>query len=92
MVDPGHRTSTQYHIDRREDMYVVSGTPKIELGLNYSEVDSPSHVRIGIGVYHRITNIGFIPLEIIEVSTTISGKEASEDDIVRVNDDYGRVP
>ena len=89
-INPGSRTSLQYHRDKREDMYVVSGTPLIELGLHSTDVESNAHVRIGFGVYHRITNIGLSPLEIIEVSTTMSGNEPDEQDIVRVRDDYGR--
>ncbi len=86
-VDPGQRLSYQFHHRRAEHWVVVEGTAVVTL----DEVDHPvtagQHIEIGQGVRHRVRNDGTDPLTFIEVQT---GDYFGEDDIVRLDDDYGR--
>jgi mannose-6-phosphate isomerase len=86
-VWPGKRLSLQYHHKRREHWIVVSGTgivtvDGIELNLGPGQsVDIPHRAP------HRMENAGSGPLVFIEVQ---QGEYFGEDDIVRMEDDFGR--
>lgn len=88
-VLPGQRLSLQKHHHRSEHWIVVSGTAKVTCGDAEHVVNINESTFIPIGMSHRLENPGVIPLTIIEVQ---SGEYLGEDDIVRFQDDYQRVP
>ena len=88
-VNPGQRISYQYHHKRSEHWTIVSGRGEITLNDQKHQVWPGSQFHIPVGVRHRITNTGAEPLEFIEVQL---GEYFGEDDIVRLSDDYDRVP
>jgi mannose-1-phosphate guanylyltransferase / mannose-6-phosphate isomerase len=86
-VKPGAVLSLQLHHHRAEHWIVVSGTARITRGDEIFLLEENQSTYIPIGVRHRIENPGKIPLHIIEVQ---SGSYLGEDDIVRLEDHYGR--
>ena len=86
-VKPGAVLSLQLHHHRAEHWVVVSGTARITRGDEEFLLEENQSTYIPIGVRHRIENPGKIPLHIIEVQ---SGSYLGEDDIVRLEDQYGR--
>ena len=66
---------------------VVKGTAEVTCGDEIMLLSENQSTYIPLGVTHRLSNPGNIPLEIIEVQ---SGSYLGEDDIVRLQDDYGR--
>ena len=87
MVRPGARISLQMHHHRAEHWVVVSGTARVTRGDEEFLLTENQSAYIPVGVQHRLSNPGKIPLEIIEVQ---SGSYLGEDDIVRFEDVYGR--
>lgn len=87
VVDPGEENSLQLHYHRAEHWIVVSGTAEVTIGDNSRLLTENESVYIPLGMKHRIKNPGTIPLVFIEVQ---SGSYLGEDDIVRLQDDYGR--
>ena len=86
-VNPGARLSLQMHHHRAEHWIVVSGTAKVTNGERSYFVSENESTYIPIGQVHALENPGKIPLELIEVQ---SGSYLGEDDIVRLDDRYGR--
>jgi mannose-1-phosphate guanylyltransferase/mannose-6-phosphate isomerase len=86
-VAPGAKLSLQYHHHRAEHWIVVSGTGKVRIGDRTQLLAENQSVYIPIGETHSLENPGAIPLELIEVQ---SGSYLGEDDIVRLEDIYGR--
>ncbi len=86
-VTPGSSLSLQKHYHRAEHWIVVEGTAKVECDGEESLVYENQSTYIPLGVVHRLSNPGKVPLRIIEVS---SGTYLEEDDIERLEDDYGR--
>ncbi len=86
-VKPGARLSLQMHHHRAEHWIVVSGTARVINGDKDYLLTENQSTYIGVGVVHSLENPGKIPLELIEVQ---SGTYLGEDDIVRLNDLYGR--
>jgi mannose-1-phosphate guanylyltransferase/mannose-6-phosphate isomerase len=86
-VNPGASLSLQKHFHRAEHWVVVNGTAKITNGSTTVLLTENQSTYIPLGVEHRLSNPGTAPLEIIEVQ---SGSHLSEDDIVRIEDNYGR--
>ena len=86
-VKPGAVLSLQLHHHRAEHWIVVSGTARITRGDEVFLLEENQSTYIPIGQRHRIENPGKIPLHIIEVQ---SGSYLGEDDIVRLEDHYGR--
>jgi mannose-1-phosphate guanylyltransferase/mannose-6-phosphate isomerase len=86
-VKPGAQLSLQMHHHRAEHWVVVSGTARITRGEETFILEENQSTYIPIGVKHRIENPGKITLNIIEVQ---SGSYLGEDDIVRLEDRYGR--
>lgn len=86
-VVPGASLSLQLHHHRAEHWIVVSGTAKITRGDETFVLSENESTYIPLGVVHRLSNPGVIPLELIEVQ---SGSYLGEDDIVRLEDTYGR--
>ena len=88
VVDPGQRLSYQYHHKRSEYWTVVSGTGEVRLNEDIIEVHEGSHIFIPLNAKHTISNTSNInPIVFIEIQT---GNYFGEDDIVRLEDDYGR--
>jgi mannose-1-phosphate guanylyltransferase/mannose-6-phosphate isomerase len=88
-VKPGAKLSVQMHHHRAEHWIVVSGTAKVTNGDKEVMLTENQSTYIPVGVVHALENPGVIPLELIEVQ---SGSYLGEDDIVRFEDRYGRVP
>lgn len=86
-VKPGGRLSLQKHFHRSEHWIVVSGTAEVTVGNKVMELHENESTYIPIGEVHRLANPGKVPLELIEVQV---GSYTGEDDIVRVEDVYGR--
>jgi mannose-1-phosphate guanylyltransferase/mannose-6-phosphate isomerase len=86
-VKPGGQLSLQLHHHRAEHWVVVSGTARITRGEETFILEENQSTYIPVGVKHRIENPGRIPLHVIEVR---SGSYLGEDDIVRLEDRYGR--
>jgi len=88
-VLPGECLSLQLHYHRAEHWIVVSGTAKVVCGDKETILTENQSTYIPLGVKHSLSNPGKVPLELIEVQ---SGSYLGEDDIVRFEDRYGRVP
>jgi mannose-6-phosphate isomerase len=88
-VLPGKRLSYQKHAQRAEHWVVVNGTAKVTLDEREIIVDAGNAIDIAIGSAHRVENPGAEPLVFIEVQR---GDYLGEDDIVRLQDDFGRAP
>ncbi|WP_101047665.1 mannose-1-phosphate guanylyltransferase/mannose-6-phosphate isomerase [Macromonas nakdongensis] len=86
-VNPGASLSLQKHHHRAEHWVVVKGTAEITRGSETQLLTENQSTYIPLGEVHRLANPGSIPLEIIEVQ---SGSYLGEDDIVRLQDAYGR--
>jgi mannose-6-phosphate isomerase len=86
-VKPKGKLSLQYHHYRQEHWYVVQGKGKLTLGNSFWTLNPGDHADIPLGMQHRIENIGEEDLIFVEVQT---GQSFDENDIVRVEDDYGR--
>ncbi|WP_284201501.1 cupin domain-containing protein, partial [Methylobacterium tardum] len=86
-VVPGGRLSLQKHYHRAEHWVVVRGTAEVTIDERVVLVHENEAVYLPIGSMHRLANPGKIPLELIEVQV---GSYTGEDDIIRVEDIYGR--
>ena len=87
VVDPGEENSLQMHYHRAEHWVVVSGTAEVSVDDKAILLSENQSIYVPLGVKHRIKNPGTIPLVFIEVQ---SGSYLGEDDIVRLQDNYGR--
>ena len=86
-VLPGKRLSYQKHSQRAEHWVVVQGTAKVTLDGREITIETGQAIDIAIGAAHRVENPGAVPLLFIEVQR---GNYLGEDDIVRLQDDFGR--
>ena len=86
-VTPGKQLSLQKHHHRAEHWVVVRGTAEVTRDGVVSMVRENESIYLPLGCVHRLANPGRIPVEIIEVQT---GAYLEEDDIVRIEDDFGR--
>jgi mannose-1-phosphate guanylyltransferase/mannose-6-phosphate isomerase len=86
-IKPGATLSLQMHRHRAEHWVVVKGTARITRGEEVFLLSENESTYIPVGTVHRIENPGTEPLQIIEVQ---SGGYLGEDDIVRLDDNYGR--
>jgi mannose-6-phosphate isomerase-like protein (cupin superfamily) len=87
-VLPKKRLSLQLHRKRKEHWIVVSGEGLVTVGENIVRLKPSGSIDIPQGEAHRIENTGDIPLVFIEVQ---QGEYFGEDDIVRLEDDFGRI-
>lgn len=87
-VLPGKRLSYQKHSRRSEHWVVVQGTAKVTIDDRETIVGTGQAIDIAIGAAHRIENPDDKSLLFIEVQR---GSYLGEDDIVRLQDDFGRV-
>jgi mannose-6-phosphate isomerase len=86
-VLPGKRLSYQKHSKRAEHWIVVQGTAKVTLDDREIIVSTGEAIDIATGSAHRVENPGTEMLVFIEVQR---GSYLGEDDIVRLQDDFGR--
>ena len=86
-VLPGKRLSYQKHAQRAEHWFVVEGTAKVTLDGEEIMVRAGEAIDIPIGTAHRVENPDEGNLVFIEVQR---GNYLGEDDITRLEDDYGR--
>jgi mannose-1-phosphate guanylyltransferase/mannose-6-phosphate isomerase len=86
-VKPGNKLSLQKHFHRSEHWVVVHGTAEVTVDKDVRSVHENESIYIPIGSVHRLANPGKIALELIEVQV---GSYLGEDDIVRLDDVYGR--
>lgn len=87
VVKPSSKLSLQKHYHRNEHWIVVSGTASVTIGENQFLVRPNESTYIQMGELHRLENEGKIDLVMIEVQV---GEYTGEDDIVRIDDVYGR--
>ncbi|PKM10565.1 MAG: mannose-1-phosphate guanylyltransferase/mannose-6-phosphate isomerase [Gammaproteobacteria bacterium HGW-Gammaproteobacteria-3] len=88
VVKPGARLSLQKHHHRAEHWVVVKGTALVTKGEQQLLLAENESIFIPLGTVHCLENPGVIALEMIEVQ---SGSYLGEDDIVRFEDQYGRI-
>ena len=86
-VDPGRRLSYQRHAQRAEHWFIVSGTAEVTLDDEVVELQAGDAIDIPRGAAHRIANRGESDLLFVEVQ---HGDYFGEDDIERLDDDFGR--
>ncbi len=87
-VLPDKRLSYQKHFKRAEHWFIVSGTATVTLDGRDYEVKTGEAIDIPQETAHRVANRGSEKLVFIEVQ---QGTYFGEDDIVRLEDDYGRI-
>lgn len=86
-VKPGARLSLQKHEHRSEKWNIVTGIGLVALDGDEIPVKAGAIIDVPVGAIHRIANTGKEKLVFIEVAC---GKNLSEEDIVRLEDDYSR--
>ena len=87
-IKPNASISLQMHHHRSEHWIVVEGKAKIEIDDKVSFLKKNESAYIPLGSKHRLSNPGLTPLILIEVQ---SGNYLGEDDIIRFEDNYGRL-
>jgi mannose-1-phosphate guanylyltransferase/mannose-6-phosphate isomerase len=87
VVNPREKLSLQKHYHRSEHWVVVRGTAKVTIGDREVFIHENESAYVPKSTLHKLENPGKVPLEIIEVQ---NGEYVGEDDIVRVDDMYGR--
>jgi mannose-6-phosphate isomerase len=88
IVYPGKRLSLQRHRRRTEHWFVLYGEAVVTVGSDEIDIKAGQSIDIPRGSAHRIMNPGKEDLALIEVQT---GEYFGEDDIERLEDDYGRI-
>lgn len=87
-VFPGKRLSYQKHAKRAEHWFIVSGVARVTLDDEVNELSAGQSIDIAIGAAHRVENPDkSADCVFIETQT---GTYFGEDDIVRLEDDFGR--
>jgi mannose-6-phosphate isomerase len=86
-VLPGQQLSLQKHHQRSEHWVVVQGIARVTLGEQAFDLAVGQHCDIAVEQVHRLANLTTGMVEIVEVQF---GNYLGEDDIVRLQDDYGR--
>ena len=89
LVNPGAKLSMQMHYHRSEHWVVIEGTARITNGDKEIYLEENESTYIPKTHRHRLENPGKVALQIIEIQT---GAYLEEDDIVRFDDIYGRIP
>jgi mannose-6-phosphate isomerase len=88
VVHPGKRLSYQRHSQRAEHWFIVAGTAQVTLDGEVTELHPGDSIDIPLQGAHRVANAGDTDVVLIEVQ---HGSYFGEDDIVRLEDDFGRV-
>ena len=87
-VEPNKKLSLQSHNHRAEFWVIIKGTAKVQVGKDFHILHPKQSVYIPTGALHRMENIGDEMVEFIE---TQIGDYLGEDDIIRYEDDFGRI-
>lgn len=87
-VLPGQRLSYQRHAQRSEHWFVVAGIATVTIDGSVTDLGPGGFADIARGAAHRLENRGTSDLVIVEIQ---HGDYFGEDDIIRLDDDYGRV-
>jgi len=87
VVLPGKRLSLQIHCERDEFWMIESGTGVVRIGDDYMSASAGKTFFVLHGTPHRIENTGDAPLVFTEIAI---GTSVREDDIFRIEDDFGR--
>ncbi len=87
-VEPHQKLSLQFHYHRSEHWVVVKGTALVRIGEKEHYLHENESIYVPKSTVHRLENPGKVPLEMMEVQV---GEYVGEDDIVRLEDVYGRV-
>ena len=87
VVSPGKRLSYQRHQHRAEHWFVVRGSGVVTLGSVDHPVGAGDAIDVGMREPHRMSNTGSEELVFVEVQ---HGESFAEDDIERLEDDFGR--
>jgi len=85
-VEPNHTLSLQLHKHRDEWWKVIQGVGEVQIGSKIIEIRERDSVEIQKLSVHRVSNTGTTNLVFVEVQTGV----CKEDDIVRIEDEYGR--
>jgi mannose-1-phosphate guanylyltransferase len=88
-VKPGKRLSLQWHRHRGERWTVVAGTASVTLDGAQFVIRQGGMVEVQLKAVHRLANAG-ASQDLVVIETQV-GDYLDEDDIVRVEDDFGRV-
>ena len=86
VVKSGQRLSLQLHAKREEKWFIVEGFASVQIGVDEFDLEVGDSITIRKYEVHRVRNSGLIDLVIIEIQTG----DCQEDDIIRLQDDYGR--
>jgi mannose-6-phosphate isomerase len=87
VVRPGKRLSYQRHAKRAEHWFFISGQAQVTLNGSVTTLSPGQAIDIPTGAAHRVANDGAADVVFIEVQR---GTYFGEDDIVRLEDDFGR--
>jgi mannose-1-phosphate guanylyltransferase len=87
-VYPGKRLSLQSHNYRSEHWVIVKGNALVQVGNNFYNLTKDDYIYIPLKELHRIENTGD---ELMEFTETQIGDYLGEDDIIRYEDDFGRI-
>ena len=87
-VKPNNKLSLQSHKHREEFWQILEGNALVEIDSNTFSLSDNDKIHIPLGSIHRVKNIGQQDLVIHEIQ---KGELLSEEDIIRYEDDYGRV-
>ena len=87
-VNPKSSLSLQKHLHISEHWIVLNGIASVEINEQKKVLIESQSTYIPKGIKHRLSNIEKYPLTIIEVQ---SGEYLGEDDIIRYDDNYGRL-
>jgi mannose-6-phosphate isomerase-like protein (cupin superfamily) len=86
MVNPGQRLSLQYHSKRSERWICLEGDAFVEINSRKRVLRPAQEAEVPVGAKHRLS-AGPLGTKVLEISQGIF----EEDDVVRLEDDYGRV-
>ena len=86
-VEPGQRVSYQFHNKRSETWVIIKGSAYITVDDTSKEFEKGDTIIIPLKAKHRVENKSNSLLVFIEIQI---GSYFGEDDIIRLNDDYGR--
>ena len=87
VVKSGKRLSLQLHKLRDERWFIASGCGEIQIGNKTMDISEGDELFIEKYQVHRVRSAGLVDLVIIEIQTGV----CQEDDIIRIEDDFGRV-
>ena len=87
-VSADSKLSLQKHQNRAEFWQIIKGNCKVTVGDKKYDLEDNNNIYIPKNTFHRIENTGNQELIFVEIQL---GKDIKEEDIVRIEDDYGRI-